>query len=342
MVRPCCKHMGCKKCPIYNIEGEKKGAYCKDHKKDGMVCVTIKKCIEEGCTISARFNKKGLKKSLYCKAHMKPGMVDVVHKACAEKDCDQRATYNKKGLKELYCSMHKKEGMIDVRHKPCIAEGCTKEPSYGFKGKKSRIYCAEHKKDDMVYVIVHRPCKTPHCPVAPSAKYEGYCMTCFIHTFPDKPVARNYKTKEQSVVEYIKAQFPQYTIVTDKKVMDGCSKKRPDILFDLGDQVIIVEVDENQHKDYECSCENKRRMELSQDIGHRPLVFIRFNPDSYKNKEENITSCWSINGNGVCVVKKTKSDEWQARLAALKDSVSYWLENKTDKMVEVVQMFYDC
>jgi hypothetical protein len=113
-------------------------------------------------------------------------------------------------------------------------------------------------------------------------------------------------------------------------------------LFDLGDQVIIVEVDENQHKDYECSCENKRRMELSQDIGHRPLVFIRFNPDSYKNKEENITSCWSINGNGVCVVKKTKSDEWLARLAALKDSVSYWLENKTDKMVEVIQLFYDC
>jgi hypothetical protein len=42
------------------------------------------------------------------------------------------------------------------------------------------------------------------------------------------------------------------------------------------------------------------------------------------------------------VVKKTKSDEWLARLAALKDSVSYWLTNKTDKTVEVVQLFYDC
>ena len=31
----------------------------------------------------------------------------------------------------------------------------------------------------------------------------------------------------------------------------------------------------------DCSCENKRIMEISQDLGHRPIVFIRFNPDEY-------------------------------------------------------------
>lgn len=342
MVRASCKHMGCTKCPIYNIQGERKGLYCKDHKKEDMVCVTVKKCIEDGCLISARFNDKGLKSVLYCKAHMKPGMVDVVHKVCIEKDCEQRATYNKKGLKEIYCSTHKKENMIDVRHKPCIAEGCTREPSYNMKGLKSRLYCVEHKKDGMVYIIVHRPCKIANCPIAPSKKYDGYCLNCYMHTFPEKPVSRNYKTKEQSVIEFITKEFPQYTVITDKKVADGCSKKRPDLLFDFGDQVVIVEIDENQHRDYECSCENKRLMELSQDIGHRPLVFIRFNPDSYKNKEETISSCWGLNGNGLCVIKKAKKDEWLARLGALKESVSYWSENKTDKTVEVVQLFYDC
>ena len=35
---------------------------------------------------------------------------------------------------------------------------------------------------------------------------------------------------------------------------------------------------------------NKRLMELSQDVGFRPIVFIRFNQDGYK-----ITSCWYIN-----------------------------------------------
>jgi hypothetical protein len=44
-----------------------------------------------------------------------------------------------------------------------------------------------------------------------------------------------------------------------------------------------IEIDENQHVAYDCSCENKRIMELSQDVGHRPIVFIRFNPDGYKD-----------------------------------------------------------
>jgi len=53
------------------------------------------------------------------------------------------------------------------------------------------------------------------------------------------------------------------------------------MLLDLGYHVIIVEVDENQHKKYDCSCSNKRIMELSQDVNHRPIVFIRINTDEY-------------------------------------------------------------
>ena len=92
---------------------------------------------------------------------------------------------------------------------------------------------------------------------------------------------KNYKTKEQTVVDYIKIIFPDLTIITDKINQDGCSKKRPDLLIDLGYQLIIVEVDEKQHKNYDYICDNKRIMQISQDNGHRPIIFIRFNPDSY-------------------------------------------------------------
>ena len=51
------------------------------------------------------------------------------------------------------------------------------------------------------------------------------------------------------------------------------------MLLDLGYQVVVVEVDENAHVGY--SCENKRLMKLSKDVFHRPIVFIRFNPDAY-------------------------------------------------------------
>lgn len=35
-------------------------------------------------------------------------------------------------------------------------------------------------------------------------------------------------------------------------------------------------------------------MELSQDVGHLPIVFIRFNPDDYRNEEINITGLQTI------------------------------------------------
>lgn len=36
-------------------------------------------------------------------------------------------------------------------------------------------------------------------------------------------------------------------------------------------------------------------MQLSQDVGHRPIIFIRFNPDEYNVGEKRITSYWGIN-----------------------------------------------
>jgi hypothetical protein len=188
-------------------------------------------------------------------------------------------------------------------------------------------------------------CKSSWCEIGPkNKKYNGYCLICYIHLFPDQPNSRNYKTKEKATTEFILEKFPieSYTWLTDKKIQDGCSRKRPDLLLDLGYQVIIIEIDENQHTDYDCSCENKRLMELSQDVGHRPLVFIRFNPDEYLNKDGKVTSCWAINGQGICTVKKTKQKEWAERLEALNAQIQYWLENKTEKTVEIIQLFYDC
>jgi hypothetical protein len=166
-------------------------------------------------------------------------------------------------------------------------------------------------------------------------------LRCYIYTFPDKPVARNYKTKERAVVEFVCERFPEHTWITDKKVNDGCSMRRPDILVDLGYQVVIIEIDENAHQDYDCSCENKRIMELSQDVGHRPIVFIRFNPDSYIKDDKKIPSCWDNYKNGICVVKY--KEDWEYRLSILEAQIKYWTSscNSTNKIIEIIQLFYD-
>jgi hypothetical protein len=64
--------------PVFNIEGSKKGLYCKIHKKENMVDVINKRCI--GCNLRPSFNIEGSKAGLYCKAHKKENMVDVLHK----------------------------------------------------------------------------------------------------------------------------------------------------------------------------------------------------------------------------------------------------------------------
>ena len=164
-----------------------------------------------------------------------------------------------------------------------------------------------------------------------------------MNLFPDKPVCRNYKTKEYTVVEFVKLKFPHLSWIADKKVNGGCSKRRPDLLLDLGYQIVIIEVDENQHIDYDCSCQNKRIMELSQDLGHRPIVFIRFNPDGYQKDGKNINSCWVQNKNGISVIKKTKMKEWHERLSILEHHINYWInsDNTTNKTIETIQLYYD-
>ena len=226
--------------------------------------------------------------------------------------------------------------------KMCLFENCAKRASFNYEGESKALYCNTHKLENMIN-IVSKTCKSEWCSTQVGNKYDGYCMFCFINLFPDKPTSRNYKTKEFAVVDYIKNTFPDTSWIADKKVYDGCSKRRPDLFLDMGYQIIIIEVDENQHIDYDCRCENKRLMEISKDVNHRPIIFIRFNPDDYMNARKNITSCWGQNKNGITVIKKSKVSEWTTRLAVLKEQIIYWLnpDNKTDKMVEVIHLFYD-
>jgi hypothetical protein len=339
-----CIEPNCNKQSTYNVSTETKGIYCLKHKKDDMIDIIHDMCIESNCIKRANYNISTETKAIYCLKHKKDDMINVKSIKCSEPNCTERAIYNiVKETKPLYCLKHKKDNMVNV--KECIEIGCNTQPTYNFSTEKKAIYCLKHKKEDMINVI-NTMCKTPMCSILISnKKYKGYCMRCFIHLFPDEKVSFNYKTKERVVVDYILEYFKHsnYTWVADKTINNGCSKRRPDLLLDLGYQVIIIEIDENQHNEYDCSCNNKRIMELSKDVGHRPIIFIRFNPDGYLNNKTKITSCWRIDGRGICVVNKSKKEEWDFRLKSLSDQVEYWtdIKNKTDKTVEIIPLFYD-
>ena len=337
-----CIATGCQNNPNYNLPSLRTAKYCLTHKVDGMD-IKNKRCAATGCQKCAMYNLPGVKTATFCKKHKSEQMVNVLHKRCVATGCQKYPNYNLPGLKPAkYCLTHKVDGMEDVKNKRCVATGCQKYPIYNLPGLRTAKYCSTHKIDVMVNVIT-KTCINDWCEtMVQNSKYEGYCLRCFMHTYPDKPVSQNYKTKERLVVDFVLAAFPLVTWVTDKRVADGCSRRRPDLLCDVGEQVIIVEVDENQHDTYNSTCENKRLMELSQDVGHRPIVFVRFNPDEYVDiTGVKHTSCFGTNKKGIMGVKKNKRVEWAQRLEALRDVIQHWMRERTTKTVEVVSLFFN-
>jgi hypothetical protein len=82
-------------------------------------------------------------------------------------------------------------------------------------------------------------------------------------------------------------------------------------------------------------------MEISQDLGHRPVIFIRFNPDAYKDiAGKTITSCWAMNKQGITALKKCKVAEWATRLKGLSEQIQHWADHPTEKTVELIALFY--
>ena len=375
-----CREINCKKRANYNMEGEERALFCGDHKENDMLCVVVKnRCIENLCNTKASFNVFG-EKPMYCNVHKTDIMVNVSCKTCIETGCSIRASFNVLGEKPLFCAIHKTDTMTNLTSKKCIENGCYITASFNKTGEKIPLFCGVHKKDDMINImvrkcivdgcqntspkynieghktgpyckthkteimvdVVSKRCKTHLCGIIiGNNKYEGYCLRCFVHTFPDKPVSRNYKTKERATVETVLEKFQDMTWTCDKTIQDGCSFRRPDVKCDMGSHIVIIEIDEYKHAEYECSCENKRIMEISQDVGHRPIVFIRFNPDGYTDvNDKKITSCWSLNKLGIMTIKNNKQKEWIERIILLHRQIQYWIDNVPEKMIETIQLFY--
>ena len=328
-----CEFASCNKTPNFNFEGEKRGIYCSEHKKEGMIDIKNKRCEFEDCKKIPNYNFEGEKKGIYCLEHKKFNMIDVKSRKCLFKDCNKIPAYNFENQKlPIYCSKHKINGMIDIRNKKCEIEGCSKQPNYNYEGLKP-LYCLSHKKQNMIDVLNKR-CKNQWCNTRNNPKYEGYCLRCFIHEFPDQEISRNYKIKERYVTDYLKDQFSNYDIIFDKTA-GGCSKRRADAYIDLNTHVIIIECDENQHKNYDTTCELARINELFTDFADRPIVFIRFNPDKYDDVESSFKYHERTN---VPIIRD--ETEWNCRLEKLKETILKYTEIIPDE-TKFEYLFYD-
>lgn len=253
------------------------------------------------------------------------------------------ATFGYTTRKPEFCKDCKPDGDTAVRDVVSKTCACGKLAQYK-NPEDGALFC-----NDCAPVGVKSrkiPCLGKACPgQAQNRVYEGYCARCFSHLFPDKPAARNYKTKERLVLERLKpvlaAEFPHLETSFDRAVSGGCSRRRPDVFVDALTHSVIGEIDEEGHdKDEYCACENKRMMQLFQDLGNRPVVFVRINPDAYTDPQgRRHGSCFGRDSAGKLVV--VDEAEWRARVDLFIERVRESLRTVPEREVTVEHLYYD-
>ena len=296
-----CIFPDCKTSANFNYEG-KKGIYCSIHKLENMVNVKHKRCITPNCITRPTFNYPTETKALYCSVHKLENMINVKDKRCITPNCIKQPNFNYPNeSKALYCSVHKLEGMVSTRTKCCITPNCIKLPTHNLPNKKPR-YCSDHKTEGMIdNTCSEEKCYLPHTTKINNKQYcnahvpendlkvlKRLCKYCDID-FDLKYVCNLCKAnrckKEDTVVRHLRRTIDTKFIHDSSSMLQGCSKRRPDIYFELEKHVVIVEVDENQHINYAEVCECARINEIVNGIGGKSVIMIRFNPDKKYNKK---------------------------------------------------------
>ena len=351
------KQCKCGKRARYNYPNLK-SEYCKICKLDGMVDSEKKMC---KCGIIATFNFEGLKAE-YCKTCKKEGMSDLCHEKC--KCGKARPIFNFEGLKGKYCVSCKTEEMVNVIDNKCkcgksvpsfnyecfkpeYCASCKKEgmknvknkmckcgknyPSFNYEGLTAE-YCASCKIEAMNNVKSQK-CKGDNCQTIGNKNYKGYCTNCFQHLFPTDPLTFQIrsKTKEIAVRDFINSRFEGFQhdkpLWYNESSCDCTTKRRIDHRKLINGTLLCVETDENQHKSYSKEDEITRYNDLFMAFGGK-FIFIRFNPDKYKDKNGKSSNPMLVN-----------------RLPVLESEINKQMKrienSENTELLEVIELYYD-
>jgi hypothetical protein len=215
------------------------------------------------------------------------------------------------------------------------------------------IFYQENMNSELKYTQMTDNCKClgSNCNIlSTSPLYKGYCFYCFFKECPNTHIIHEHKTKEKHVNDFIVDQYQNMDFTYNKTIKGGISGKVPDWFFDCITHSIIVENDEYQHRNYrdednrnneDNNNEDNRNMELFKDLGNRPIVFIRFNPDSYIDKKGNLVKSSFKYHKKEEVLIIQDIHEWINRLQKLKDTIDFNIYNIPIKNITIHNLFYD-
>jgi hypothetical protein len=331
-------HINClcgKAYPVFGLETDDKPTCCIDCKTDKMIY--LKKLPKCKCnkSISPSFGLENDYKPTCCSECKTPEMIDLKHKKCICGKSNSPSFGLETDNKPTCCSKCKTDEMINIKHIKCV---CGKaHPIYGLINDKIPTCCKECKSTEMIDLI-HKLCKSNYleedkkfeCITQGNKKYKGFCSRCYSFHFPNDPLTFQIrsKTKEVAVRDYINTNFEGFH--HDKPLwVGGCDcthKRRIDHRKIIGNTLLCIETDENQHKRYDKEDEEIRYDDLMMIHGGK-FIFIRFNPDKYKEDGKN------------------KNPTISTRLIVLKNEIEKQIKRieneENENLLEEIFMYYD-
>ena len=351
-----CEADECKIIAKYGIKQEF-ATRCKKHAKEDMVYHSRTYCIHEkqhnkcehckndltcdvdGCEDKSAYGvKQGFPTRCKIKKHREEGMVLKPRRYCEHgkvraicKDCDGSSICDH-GKQRHRCKDCDGASICDHGRQRNQCKDCDGASICGHK--KQYNQCSNCQPESN-YFCIGRYSNGNRCIMAKNPKYDNYCTMCFVKLFSDDPRSKtaHLSNKQLNVRRYINTEFPglfiyeKQLIIADEE--KGCStfNRRIDFQTEFDNCVLIIEVDENQHKYYDVKDEEIRIMQIYQNAG-KYLVIIRFNPDNYK-----------ING----IIKKTKMSK---RYEVLKDTINDLIDKikngyKFDEWRTEIKLFFD-
>ena len=165
--RPTCVTDGCRRRPLFGVDGTRQARCCSSHKEPGMVNVLCRLCEVGGCKHQPSFGVLG-SRAMRCSSHKLEGMVNVAAQRCLSPGCRVVPSFGKQSTKKpTVCAAHRQEGDVDLVTRRCHHEGCVHRPVFGHPSENKAYYCASHKVEGMVNVFAPR-CEFPACLHQPS------------------------------------------------------------------------------------------------------------------------------------------------------------------------------
>jgi hypothetical protein len=117
---------------------------------------------------------------------------------------------------------------------------------------------------------------------------EGVCVNHCTTDDAFRVFKKQVKQKEEAIARLLRAdggRVTRYQMWSADKIIPGSSSKcRPDFVYRWDNFVLIIEVDEFQHKNtgYSVDAERARMFEVASAFPECSVQFIRYNPDAYQ------------------------------------------------------------